>query len=144
MLTVQLSHPIIGSLEHDFLEVLPSRALPNPPRPAPPQTGVVDAGVELFAAIFPHQSAEGQVQSLASLSSHVRSSKLERNPGRKQAVVANTMAALSRSLANMDGAGAKARRALGSAQVTDLIKSLLQVCCPACSLGSANSIGRST
>jgi hypothetical protein len=28
----------------------------------------------------------------------------------------------------MDGAGAKARRALGSAQVTDLIKSLLQVC----------------
>jgi len=64
------------------------------------------------------------------LSSHVRSSKLERNPGRKQAVVANTMAALSRSLANMDGDGAKARRALGSAQVTDLIKSLLQVSCP--------------
>lgn len=115
-------------MEHDFLDVLPSRALPNPPKPAPPQTGVVDAGVELFAAIFPHQTAEGQVQSLASLSSHVRSSKLERNPGRKQAVVANTMAALRRALGNLDGAGMKAKRALGSAQVTDLVKSLLQVC----------------
>jgi hypothetical protein len=115
-------------VEHDFLDVLPSRALPNPPKPAPPQTGVVDAGVELFAAIFPHQTAEGQVQSLASLSSHVRSSKLERNPGRKQAVVANTMAALRRALGNLDGAGMKAKRALGSAQVTDLVKSLLQVC----------------
>jgi hypothetical protein len=89
---------------------------------------VVNAGVELFAAVFPQQTAEGQIQSLASLSSHVRSSKLERNPGRKQAVVANTMAALNRSLRNMDGAGVKARKALGSAQVTDLVKSLLQVC----------------
>jgi hypothetical protein len=67
------------------------------------------------------------VQSLASLSSHVRSSKLERNPGRKQAVVANTMAALRRALGNLDGAGVKAKRALGSAQVTDLVKGLLQV-----------------
>lgn len=88
---------------------------------------MVDAGVELFAAIFPYQSPEGQVQSLASLSSHVRSSKLERNPGRKQAVVANTMAALRRALGNLDGAGVKAKRALGSAQVTDLVKGLLQV-----------------
>jgi hypothetical protein len=101
--------------------------LPNPPKPAPPQTGVVDAGVELFAAIFPHQSIEGQIQSLASLSSHVRSSKLERNPGRKQAVVANTMAALRRSLGNLDGIGQKAKAALANPQVTDLIKNLLQV-----------------
>jgi hypothetical protein len=55
--------------------------------------------------------------------------------------VANTMAALSRSLANMDGAGAKARRALGSAQVTDLIKSLLQVCCSLYCLVHANRLG---
>ncbi|WWC67479.1 uncharacterized protein I206_101387 [Kwoniella pini CBS 10737] len=122
----QLSHPILGSLEHDFLELLVSKPLPVSPRPAPPQTGVIDSGVELFAMMFAHQNAEGQVQSLATLSSHMRSSKLERNPGRKQAVVANTMAALKRSLANVESAGHKARKSLGSTQVSDLIKSLLQ------------------
>lgn len=88
---------------------------------------MIDAGVNLFATIFPQQGIEGQVQSLATLSSHVRSSKLERNPGRKQAVVANTITALRRGLANVDIGGGKARKALGNAQVTDLIKSLLQV-----------------
>ncbi|WWC87367.1 uncharacterized protein L201_002256 [Kwoniella dendrophila CBS 6074] len=122
----QLSHPILGSLEHDFLELLVSKPLPTPPKPAPPQTGVIDAGVELFAIMFAHQNAEGQVQSLATLSSHMRSSKLEKNPGRKQAVIANTMAALKKSLAKVEGAGQKARRSLGSTQVSDLIKSLLQ------------------
>ncbi|WVR04261.1 hypothetical protein IAU60_001261 [Kwoniella sp. DSM 27419] len=122
----QLSHPILGSLEHDFLELLQSRPLPISPKPSPSQTGVIDSGVELFAIMFPHQTVEGQVQSLATLSSHMRSSKLERNPGRKQAVVANTMAALSRSLSNVDTAGNRARKALGSNQVSDLIKSLLQ------------------
>ncbi|WRT65221.1 uncharacterized protein IL334_002164 [Kwoniella shivajii] len=122
----QLSHPILGSLEHDFLELLVSKPLPLQPKPAPPQTGVIDSGVELFANMFSHQNAEGQVQSLATLSSHMRSSKLEKNPGRKQAVVANTMAALRRSLANVEGGGQKARRSLGSNQVSDLIKSLLQ------------------
>jgi hypothetical protein len=93
----------------------------------PPQTGVIDAGVELFAAMFAHQNVEGQVQSLATLSSHMRSSKLERNPGRKQAVLANTMAAIRRSLANAEGTGARARKTLGSTQVSDMIRSLLQV-----------------
>ncbi|ORY24869.1 putative clathrin-coated vesicle protein [Naematelia encephala] len=122
----QLTHPILGSLEHDFLELLASRPLPAPPRPAPPASGVIDAGVELFSTMFPHQNLQGQVQSLATLSSHVRSSKLERNPGRKQAVVANTMAALKRSLANVEGTGPKNRKSLGSTQVSDMIKSLLQ------------------
>lgn len=122
------------------MEVLPARPLPNSPKPAPPQTGVVDAGVELFATIFPHQSVEGQVQSLASLSSHVRSSKLERNPGRKQAVVANTMAALRRSLGSLDGIGARAKSALANSQVTDLIKALLQVM-PARQIWSLNNSG---
>ncbi|WWC58989.1 uncharacterized protein I303_101535 [Kwoniella dejecticola CBS 10117] len=122
----QLSHPILGSLEHDFLELLVSKPLPAPPKPAPPQTGVIDSGVELFAIMFAHQNGEGQIQSLATLSSHMRSSKLERNPGRKQAVVANVMTALRRSLANVEGAGVKARKSLSSTQVSDLIKSLLQ------------------
>ncbi|EIW68556.1 hypothetical protein TREMEDRAFT_74089 [Tremella mesenterica DSM 1558] len=122
----QLSHPILGSLEHDFLALLPAEAIPSCPAPPPSQTGVIDAGVELFSAIFPHQSLEGQIQSLGTLSSHMRSSKLERNPGRKQAVVANTVAALRLTLINAESAGAKAKRNIGSTQISDMIKSLLQ------------------
>lgn len=121
----QLSHPIIGSLEHDYVELFASD-LGRDPKPSPAQTGVIDAGLELFSTLFSHQNLEGQVQSLATLSSHVRSSKLERNPGRRQAVVANTMEALCRSLVLADSAGPRARRTLGSQQVSDLIKSLLQ------------------
>lgn len=77
--------------------------------------------------MFPQQTQEGQVQSLATLSSHTRSGKLERNPGRKQAVLANTITALRRSLVNAETSGAKARKGFGNQQVTDLIKSLLQV-----------------
>ena len=124
---MQLSHPILGSLEHDFLELLPAKPLPSPPRPAPPQRGVIDAGVDLFSVIFPHQNVDGQIQSLATLSSHVRSGKLERNPGRRQAVLANTISAIRRSLVNADGLGTRARKILGSQQVSDLMKSLLQV-----------------
>ncbi|KAL1408350.1 hypothetical protein Q8F55_005159 [Vanrija albida] len=122
----QLSYPIPGSLEYDYVELLRAQPLTDTPKPAPAQTAVIDAGVELFSALFAHQNLEGQVQSLATLSSHVRSSKLERNPGRRQAVVANTMEALRRSLVSADAAGVKARRTLGSPQVSDLIKSLLQ------------------
>ena len=123
---MQLSHPIMGSIEHDFLALFPAHPLLSSPAPAPAQTGVIDAGVSLFGIMFPHLSAEGQVQSLATLSSHCRSSKLERNPGRKQAVITNTIAALKQTLLNAENAGAKAKRSIGSQQITDMIKGLLQ------------------
>ncbi|KAK4685134.1 HEAT repeat-containing protein 5, partial [Tremellales sp. Uapishka_1] len=123
----QLSHPILGSIEHDFLTLLTATPLFTSPRPVPAQTGVIDAGVELFSTMFSYQNVEGQVQSLATLSSHVRSSKLEKNPGRRQAVVANTMAALRKSLENAEsGGGGRMRKTLGSGQVSDMIRSLLQ------------------
>lgn len=122
----QLSRPVLGSPEYDYIELFTAFPLHDSPRPVPAQTGVIDAGVELFSTLFAHQNLEGQVQSLATLSSHVRSSKLERNPGRRQAVVVNTMEALRRSLIHAEGAGMKARRTLGSPQVSDLIKALLQ------------------
>lgn len=118
----------MGSLEHDFLNLLGARSSVSASKPPPPQTGVIDAGVELFATMFPHQTQEGQIQSLATLSSHCRSGKLEKNPGRKQAVLTNTITALKRSLISAESVGNKARRGLSSQQVTDLIKNILQVC----------------
>jgi hypothetical protein len=123
----QLTTPIIGTLEHDYLELLAAASTSISAKASPPQTGVIDAGVELFATIFPHQTQEGQIQSLATLSSHTKSGKLERNPGRRQAVLANTITALKRSLANAEAGGNKGRRTIGHQQVTDLIKGLLQV-----------------
>lgn len=122
----QLSRPILGSLEHDFLPLLDAQQPLSSPTPAPAQTGVIDAGLALFSILFPHQNIEGQVQSLATLSSHMRSSKLEKNPGRKQAVMVNTVIALRKTLKKVEGAGGKAKKVVGSAQVSEMIRSLLQ------------------
>ncbi|ORX36130.1 armadillo-type protein [Kockovaella imperatae] len=122
----QLVRPIVGSLEHDVLDLLVADELSTPPMPPSSQTGVIDAGLELFSIMFPHQSVEGQVQSLATLSSHVRSGKLEKNPGRKQAVLANTIAALRQSLSLSETSSVRSRKAFSNSQVGDLIKSLLQ------------------
>ena len=117
----------MGSLEHDYLDLLAASSSSTPAKAGPPQTGVIDAGVELFAVMFPLQDQQGQIQSLATLSSHTRSGKLERNPGRRQAVLANTVTALQRSLVNAELVGARARKGFGSQQITDLMKSLRQV-----------------
>ena len=116
----------MGSMEHDFLSLFPADALSSPPKPAPAQTGVVDAGLELFAMILPHQNVEGQVQALATVSNHLKSGKLERNLGRKQAVLVNTIAAVRRSLVAADTGGARAKKGFSSPKVTDLLKSTLQ------------------
>ncbi|ODN88477.1 clathrin-coated vesicle protein [Cryptococcus wingfieldii CBS 7118] len=121
-----LSRPVLGSLEHDALSLFSAKPLSTSPSPPPAQTGVIDAGVSLFSILFPHQSQEGQVQSLATLSSHIKSSKLERNPGRKQAVVVNTLLALRRSLEKTEGQGSRAKRHVGSGQVSEMIRSILQ------------------
>ncbi|KIR28436.1 clathrin-coated vesicle protein [Cryptococcus deuterogattii LA55] len=122
----QLSRPILGSLEHDILPLLAAQQPLSSPTPAPAQTGVIDAGLSLFSILFPHQNLEGQVQSLATLSSHMRSSKLEKNPGRKQAVVVNTVTGLRKTLKGVEGSGGKAKKVVGSAQVSEMIRSLLQ------------------
>jgi hypothetical protein len=129
-LIAQLTRPINTALEHDFLDLLSTAAeLKSAP---PAQTGVIDAGVDLFATLFAQQNAEGMVQSLGTLSSNARSSKLERNPGRRQAVVANTVCALRRALSAPDASGQRARKALGSQQVADLVKNILQVRTASC------------
>jgi hypothetical protein len=116
----------VTALEHDFLDLISTSSTISAAPPA--QTGVIDAGVDLFSTLFAQQNAEGMVQSLGTLSSNARSSKLERNPGRRQAVVANTVFALRRALGAPDANGQRARKALGTQQVADLVRNILQVC----------------
>nr|ODO00955.1 clathrin-coated vesicle protein [Cryptococcus depauperatus CBS 7855] len=122
----QLITPILGSLEYDFLSLFGVSLFSTSPLPPPAQTGLIDAGLLLFSILYPHQSFEGQVQCLATLQSHLKSSKLEKNPGRKQAVLVNVVTAIEKSLLSIDKEGGRSRKVVGSGQVCEMIKSLLQ------------------
>lgn len=128
--------PILGSLEYDPLELYlsSSTSTSNPisieqslPAPLPALTSVVDSAIELFALVFPTQSADSQARTVAQIVAHVRSSKSERNPGRRMAVFVNAVEALRRSLRNVERAGRGMRDGMGSAKVAGLMKDLLQV-----------------
>ncbi|KAI5476389.1 Armadillo-type fold domain containing protein [Pseudohyphozyma bogoriensis] len=98
----QLRISILGAAEHDPL-VLSERhhtdssafELPSPP---PPASGLVDAAIELFALYFPLQESNNQAALLQQISNNVRSSKMEKNPGRRMAVLANAITAVLGSL----------------------------------------------
>jgi hypothetical protein len=138
----QLTTPILGSIDYDPLElcsVTSTTSSPSTstisieeslPSPSPSATGVIDAAIDLFAAIFPSQDPDSQARLLAQINSHARSPKLERNLGRKMAVLANSVEAIRRSLRVVMGSGGsrKARDSIGAAQVANPMKELLQVC----------------
>lgn len=87
--------PIVGSCENDTLTLCrqsgPDLAWPEPP---PPATGVVDAAIELFSVLLPLQDIPSASLTISHVIQCVRSSKLERNLGRKSAVFINATVAL--------------------------------------------------
>lgn len=119
----QLVRPIMSAHDNDFISLC--SISPNPSAPA--QTAVIDSGVDLFAALLPHQGVDTLMQSVTLMTNHLRSPKLERNPGRKQAVYYNILVALQSALRQAsDGPLRRVRETLGSASVTDVMKTLLQ------------------
>lgn len=85
--------PILGSLEHD------TSALYTAPRgrlaaPVPAATAQVDAAVELFAALLPYAPRDAQIELCELLAASARSPSLDKNPGRRMAVLLNSTAAL--------------------------------------------------
>ncbi|KAM0791957.1 hypothetical protein ACM66B_004208 [Microbotryomycetes sp. NB124-2] len=90
---------IAGAAEYDTL-VLTSRhhsstaglfRLASPP---PPAIGLVDAAVELFGLYFSLQETANQSALLQIVGNNYRSSRLEKNPGRKMAILANSSTAI--------------------------------------------------
>jgi hypothetical protein len=130
-----LTTPVLGALDFDPLDLCVAPAgeaadltLEQPlPQAAPPATGVTDAAIELFALAFPSQDPDGQTRIMADIITHIRSTKLERNPGRKMATTVNAVEALRRSLRRAMTSGRVAREAVGSASVSAAIKEVLQV-----------------
>lgn len=86
---------IIGAGEHDpiILYTAPfdtkEYALP-----VPPPTAAVDAGIELFASLIPYQKRDIQIAAFEKLLSYSRSTRLEKNPGRRMAIQANICTAI--------------------------------------------------
>lgn len=94
----------------------------------PPQSGVIDAALLLFQEIFAIQNVDTLMQATTLMTNHLRSPKIERNPGRKQAVLYNIVEALRCGLAHGEGLGArKSKDSVANSGVLANIRSLLQV-----------------
>lgn len=84
--------PVVGALENDASALYcdASAALPAPP---PAATAEVDAAIEMFGALFAYQERELQVGA-AEFLLHSVHAPLDKNPGRRAALLANAVAAL--------------------------------------------------
>lgn len=112
--------PVLGAAEHDPLVLYarnrnPAATTSELPLPPPPATGMVDAALQLFAALLPYQDSTTQVSSLETLLSYCRSSKLEKNPGRRMAIQVNACIGVLGALrmAMQGGPSAGGRRPAG-------------------------------
>jgi hypothetical protein len=93
--------------------------------PAP--TGVINAALALFEVLFANQNVDTLMQATTLMTNHLRSPKLERNPGRKQAVFFNVIVALKCALTYGERyASRKARESVANVAVLNNIKALLQ------------------
>ncbi|KAG6887575.1 hypothetical protein C0992_011744, partial [Termitomyces sp. T32_za158] len=87
---VELRKPILGACEHDPLslcQVKVSNSEYKLLEPPPPATSVVDTAIELFAQLLPLQDLTSTTRVITQLLESVRSPKLEKNSGRKAAVI---------------------------------------------------------
>ncbi|PWN18626.1 ARM repeat-containing protein [Microstroma glucosiphilum] len=110
--------PVLGAAEHDPL-VLFARYDENsrsqPPLPPPPATAMVDAALELFAILLPFQARDVQISAFETMLAYSRSSKLDRNPGRRAAIQINACVATLGALrvAMQGGIGIAGKRPAG-------------------------------
>ncbi|CDW99194.1 hypothetical protein [Sporisorium scitamineum] len=162
--------PVLGAAEHDelFLYSTAGSSASNrasqdssasgntakPPESAtlspPAATGVVDAGIQLFTALFPYQERDIQVAAIEAMLAHTRSTKLDRNPGRKQAIQVNVVVAILGALrvAVQGGTGANGQRPSGfnndrlSSAVKDLLQDALLQADPALRAAASEAYGK--
>lgn len=107
----ELKIPIFGAKEHDSLSLSArhhtdsfgteedeGKDFAGPP---PAATGFVDASIELFALYFALQEIPNQIALLQQITNNMRSIKMEKNPGRRMAVLANSITAVVGALRQM-------------------------------------------
>jgi hypothetical protein len=127
--TSQTRTPVLLSLDHDALLVCTHRSsstelarLETPPA----ATGVVDAAIRLFGALLASQDTSSATRTLQQLVESVRSPKLEKNNGRRLAVLFNAVIAVSLALREA-GSRRAARETFSQASVTAVLSPFLLV-----------------
>ena len=128
---MQVTRPVIGSCEFDALLLCCARTGQSEvewPEPPPPSTAVVDAAIELFAALLPLQDVTSCKSVVKDVLDSTRSPKLEKNAGRKAAVVVNSTIAIMLTLRVATSSSARqARDSFGSHQIGELLSTFLKV-----------------
>jgi hypothetical protein len=120
----QLRLAVVQAAEHDPLVLSSRRASETTgfdplPQVPPPAVGLVDAGIELFSLYFSLQESPNQNALLQIMVNNYRSFKLEKNPGRKMAILANSVTAVVGSLRH-------ARRAIEAHQVAGSMREIIK------------------
>lgn len=130
----QVQLPIIGSLEHDTLQLCKG-ITPDSVTIAPPAapTGVVDAALELFSLLLPVQDLGTIERYVSRVIDSVKSPKLERNAGRKSAAVLNAAVGFILALRHSTQNSRRARDTFGSPQISQVLAKFAKVqsspCC---------------
>ncbi|KIK61652.1 hypothetical protein GYMLUDRAFT_73165 [Collybiopsis luxurians FD-317 M1] len=125
-----LRRPVLAGCEHDPLSLCQidvSSSEYQMVEPPPPATSVVDSAVNLFAELLPLQDLGSITRAITQLLDSVRSPKLEKNIGRKAAVLVNAAIALVLALRTATTSHFReSRETFGSSQLTNLLSSFLK------------------
>ncbi|KIK24912.1 hypothetical protein PISMIDRAFT_97684, partial [Pisolithus microcarpus 441] len=128
--TLLLHKPVLGAREHDTLSLCLPGASGSDSLwfdPPPPPTAVVNAAIELFARLLPSQDLTTTTRLVTQLTELVKSPKLDRNAGRKAAVVVNAAVATVQTLRYATTTHYRqARETLGHLQVTTALTGFLK------------------
>ncbi|KAI6043108.1 armadillo-type protein [Pisolithus marmoratus] len=128
--TLLLRKPVLGAREHDTLSLcLPSALGDGSPwlDPSPSPSAVVNAAIELFARLLPSQDLTTTTRLVTHLTELVKSPKLDRNAGRKAAVLVNAAVAIVQTLRHASTTHYRqAKETLGHLQVTTALAGFLK------------------
>ncbi|KAF8315585.1 ARM repeat-containing protein [Clavulina sp. PMI_390] len=119
--------PIFGSLEHDTLSVCEGKSPDTSPRiTAMAPTAVVDAAIELFALLLPRQDLPTVERFVKEVIDASKAPRLERNMGRKGAVMVNALSGILLALSSAAQNGRHARATFGASQVNQPLCAFLK------------------
>ena len=90
-------------------------------------TSVVDYAIQLFSLLLPIQDQESSARAVKELVDSTRSPRLDRNAGRRAAVLINTNIALCLALRTAASNVRQGREALGNSRVTSTLSGFLKV-----------------
>lgn len=94
----------------------------------PPVSSVCDAAIELFSQLLPAQDLSTTLRIISHLIESNRSPKLDKNAGRKAAVMLNSVVAIVRTLrVSMTSHHRQSKDTLGHSQVTSALGAFLKV-----------------